>query len=130
MAEIARSRGWKTDSPSFIALAEDARTGNATALEVIDEGTRALAVGIVNTLATLDIRTVVLGGGVTQAGEIFWNPLRKHVKHESRFTSFLENLDLRSAELDRNAGVLGAALGVISEIEALDHVPNLSEQRG
>ena len=130
MAEIARTRGWKSDSPSFIALAEDARSGNSTALEVIDEGTRALAVGIVNTLATLDIRTVVLGGGVTQAGDIFWNPLREHVKNEARFTSFLENLDLRSAQLDRDAGVIGAALGVISEIESLDRVPNLNKQRG
>ena len=130
MAEIARTRGWKSDSPSFIALAEDARSGNATALEVIDEGTRALAVGIVNTLATLDIRTVVLGGGVTQAGDIFWAPLRNHVKNEARFTSFLENLDLRSAQLDRDAGVIGAALGVISEIESLDRVPNLNKQRG
>jgi len=130
MAEIARSRGWKSDSHSFIALAEDARAGNATALEVIDEGTRALAVGIVNTLATLDIRTVVLGGGVTQAGDIFWNPLRKHVKNESRFTSFLENVDLRSAELDRNAGVIGAALGVIAELEKFDRVPHLNKQRG
>ncbi len=130
MAEIARTRGWKSDSPSFIALAEDARSGNATALEVIDEGTRALAVGIVNTLATLDIRTVVLGGGVTQAGDIFWSPLRNHVKNEARFTSFLENLDLRAAQLDRDAGVIGAALGVISEIEALDRVPHLNNQKG
>ena len=130
MAEIARTRGWKSDSPSFIALAEDARSGNSTALEVIDEGTRALAVGIVNTLATLDIRTVVLGGGVTQAGDIFWKPLREHVKNEACFTSFLENLDLRSAQLDRDAGVIGAALGVISEIESLDRVPNLNKQRG
>ena len=130
MAEIARTRGWKSDSPSFIALAEDARSGNSTALAVIDEGTRALAVGIVNTLATLDIRTVVLGGGVTQAGDIFWKPLREHVKNEACFTSFLENLDLRSAQLDRDAGVIGAALGVISEIESLDRVPNLNKQRG
>ena len=130
MAEIARTRGWKSDSPSFIVLAEDARSGNSTALEVIDEGTRALAVGIVNTLATLDIRTVVLGGGVTQAGDIFWKPLREHVKNEACFTSFLENLDLRSAQLDRDAGVIGAALGVISEIESLDRVPNLNKQRG
>ena len=52
------------------------------------------------------------------------------MKNEARFTSFLENLDLRSAQLDRDAGVIGAALGVISEIESLDRVPNLNKQRG
>jgi glucokinase len=129
MAEIARSRGWKSDSNSFIELAEDARAGNATALEVIDEGTRALAVGIVNTLATLDICTVVIGGGVTQAGDIFWKPLREHVQNEARFTSFLENIDLRSAQLSRDAGVIGAALGVISQLESLERIPTLTKGR-
>jgi glucokinase len=130
MAEIAKTRGWKSNSYSFIELADDARSGNAIALEVINEGTRALAVGIVNTLATLDIRTVVLGGGVTQAGDIFWNPLRRHVEKEAQFTSFLQSIDLRSAELSRDAGIIGAALGVISKLGPLDQIPTLSTQRG
>ena len=114
MVAIAHERGWKGD-PSFIALADSARLGDATALEVIDQGARALAIGIVNSIGSLDIRTVVIGGGVSQAGDIYWNPLRYHVKNESRFTDFISNADLRLAQLQRDAGIVGAALGVLDE---------------
>ena len=114
MVAIAQERGWNGDS-SFIALADSARLGDSTALEVIDEGARALAIGIVNSIGSLDIRTVVIGGGVSQAGDVYWNPLRHHVKNESRFTDFISDADLRLAQLQRDAGIVGAALGVLDE---------------
>jgi len=112
MVEIAIERGWQGAS-SFIELAESARSGDATAIEVIDEGARALAIGIINAIGSLDIRTVVLGGGVSQAGEIYWKPLRHHIQNEARFTGFISEVDLRPAQLQRDAGIVGAALGVL-----------------
>lgn len=112
MVAIARLRGWSSGE-SFVDLAEDARSGNAIALEVIDEGARALAIGIINTLGNLDITTVVVGGGVSQAGDVYWEPLRRHVKNESKYAGFLNEIVLRPAELNRDAGLIGAALGVL-----------------
>ena len=68
---------------------------------------------LINTLGNLDITTVVVGGGVSQAGEIYWEPLRRHVKNESRYSGFLNDIILRPAELHRDAGLIGAALGVL-----------------
>ena len=113
MVEHALSIGWQSEQHDFRKLAEDARNGNRFAIESIDHGTLALANAIVNVLGILDINTVVIGGGVSQAGEIYWAPLRKHVLHEAKFAGFLEEIDLRPAKLDRNAGLLGAALGVL-----------------
>ena len=59
-------------------------------------------------------RVVVIGGGVAQAGEIFWEPLQKHIETESKAIGFLKNIQLRKAELERDAGILGAALAVLS----------------
>ena len=115
MVAIAEGRGWKSDSRSFIELAADARSGSDIAIEVIDEGARALAIGITNALTTLDIRTVVLGGGVAQAGEVYWKPLREHVVNEARFTDFLADIQVKPAELERDSGLIGAALGVFDE---------------
>lgn len=112
MVAIAQSRGW-IGGTTFVDLAADARNGNVIALEVVDEGARALALGIINTLGNLDITTVVVGGGVTQAGEIYMEPLRKHVKNESKYSGFLSDIVLRQAELSRDAGIIGAALGVL-----------------
>lgn len=113
MVEYAQELGWKGPTADFKSLAEDARNGDELALASIDRGSRALANAIVNVLDILDINTVVVGGGVSEAGDIYWEPLRKHVKNESKFAGFLEEIDLRAAKLDRNAGLLGAALGVL-----------------
>ena len=115
MVAIARERGWSGGEFGFKDLAESARQGNSIALEVIDEGTRALAIGIVNSIGSLDLRTVVVGGGVAQAGDIYWEPFRFHLKNESRFTDFIADIDARPAELQRDAGILGAALGVLDQ---------------
>jgi glucokinase len=112
MVAIAQDLGWEGE-PTFIALVDSARQGNAIALRVIDEGTRALAVGIVNVIGCLDITNVVLGGGVTESGAIFWEPLRKHVDEEAAFMGFLGKIHLHKAALVRDAGVLGAALAVL-----------------
>ena len=113
MVEHALSIGWQSEQHDFRNLAEAARKGDRFAIESIDRGTLALANAIVNVLGILDINTVVIGGGVSQAGDIYWNPLRKHVLHEAKFAGFLEEIDLRPAKLDRDAGLLGAALGVL-----------------
>lgn len=112
MVLAASSLGWNGGS-SFIDLAEDARKGNEIALSVIDSGARALAIGIVNTLVNLDISNVVVGGGVSQSGDIYWTPLRRHVVDEARHVGFLKEITLRPAELSRDAGLVGAALSVL-----------------
>ena len=63
----------------------------------------------------MDLQTVVVGGGVAQAGEIYWEPLRRHLKNEAQYAGFLSNLDLRPAKLQRDAGILGAALGIFDK---------------
>ncbi|MBP7897600.1 MAG: ROK family protein [Candidatus Planktophila sp.] len=113
MVAQAQARGWKSTDTSFIALVEDAKKGDALALSAIDDGTKALAVGIINALGSLDISHVVIGGGVTESGEIFWGPLREHVKKEASFIGFLREIHLHKAALVRDAGVLGAALAVL-----------------
>lgn len=113
MVKFALRAGWKSEDESFIALAEAARAGDSIALTAIDQGAHALAVGIVNVCAITDVDVVVIGGGVAQAGEIYWLPLINHIKVETSQIDFLKGIDLRRAELSRDAGLLGAALGVM-----------------
>jgi glucokinase len=77
------------------------------ALEVIDEGMRALAAGIATTATELDVTTFVLGGGVSRAGEVIFEPLRRHVA-EFAALPYVADLEIRPAVLE-NAGLLGAA---------------------
>ena len=106
LVAAARERGWR-GGPDAQALAADARAGNAVALEVIEVGMRALAAGIATTATELDVRTFVLGGGVSRAGEVVLGPLRRHLR-DFAVLGYVRDLEVRPAVLD-NAGLLGAA---------------------
>lgn len=106
MVEAAKEAGW-TGGDDAEALTADARAGDEIALEVIDFGMRALAAGIAATATLLDVPHFVLGGGVSKAGDVIFDPLRRHLK-EFAVLSFVTDLEVRPAELE-NAGLLGAA---------------------
>lgn len=114
MVRRAHELGWRNDKDDFITLAESARNADPLAIKAIDEGAHALAVGIINVAAIADLELVVIGGGVSQAGDIYWQPLLRHIAAESKDISFLRGLKIKKAELLRDAGLLGAALGVLS----------------
>lgn len=109
----AKKLGWAVDSNSFVDVAESARNGDRFAIEAIEIGAKALAVGMVNFVGSLDISNIVIGGGVAQAGEVYWNPLMKHIRKEAEFAGFLRELKVSAAKLSTDAGLIGAALGVL-----------------
>jgi glucokinase len=113
MVAIAKQGGWKSSSASFIDVAAAARAGDAAAINAIDIGSKALAVGMVNFVGSLDISHIVIGGGVAQAGEIYWSPLMKHIRAEAEYAGFLSELKVSPAKLSLDAGLIGAALGVL-----------------
>jgi len=109
MVEYARSLGWNSGS-DFIALAQSAREGDPRALSAIDRGSLALAVGITNVLNILDIHTVVIGGGVSFAGPIYWDPFLTHFAEERHHAGFLDEVNVYPAKLQADAGLIGASL--------------------
>ena len=113
MVALAKELGWQGTIDSFIEVAASARAGDAFALQAIETGSKALAVGLVNLVGSLDIGHIVIGGGVAQAGDIYWNPLLKHIRAEAEFYGFLRDLKVSPAKLTTDAGLIGAALGVL-----------------
>ena len=113
MVAKAKALGWQSQSSSFVDLAQAARDGVGPAVDAIEIGSKALAVGIVNFVESLDISTVVIGGGVALAGDVYWEPLLRHVSAEAKYSGFLGNLKVLPAKLKGDAGLIGAALSVI-----------------
>jgi len=109
MVEYARRFGWNAGQ-DFKALAQSAREGDPIALDAIDKGTLALAVGITNVLNILDLHTVVIGGGVSFAGPIYWEPFLQHFKAERNHAGFLDKVNVYPAKLQADAGLVGASL--------------------
>jgi glucokinase len=106
LVAAARARGWSGGNDAR-ALTRDAGSGDAVARAVIDEGMRALAAGIATTATELDVTTFVLGGGVSRAGEVVFEPLRRHLLDFATLP-YVTGVEVRPAVLE-NAGLLGAA---------------------
>lgn len=109
MVARARQAGWRPDEPEADAevLAADAAAGDPVAQRVFDDGAQALAAGIVSTAVTVDLTFVVIGGGVSKAGPVLFDPLQQWVKRLAQLP-FVDDLTVRPAVLD-NAGLVGAA---------------------
>ena len=115
MVKYALQLGWKNPIHTFESLSKDAISGDIAALKSLDRGTLALAHAITNVLCILDINLVVVGGGVIQAGPIYWDRLLSRMQSETRFAKFLSGVDLRKSQLNQDAGLIGAALGVMDK---------------
>ena len=88
---------------------EKAAAGDAIALEAFKIAGRGLGVAITSIMVTLSPDAFVIGGGVSQAGEMLNKYIREEV--DSRLTIFPPNtVKLIPAELGVYAGAIGAAL--------------------
>jgi glucokinase len=86
-----------------------ARAGDARALEGLAEVGRYLGIGIANMVVALTPDRVVLGGGISAAGELLLTPIAAELRRRVHVTS-LDEVELRIAELGTWAGAIGAAL--------------------
>ncbi|MFI5086338.1 MAG: ROK family protein [Actinomycetales bacterium] len=89
------------------AVAARARQGEPAALSVWTEAAHAIAFGIAQCVSLLGTDTVVLGGGLAQAGPLLFDPVRARV---DELLTFHRRPDLLAAELGQDAGLIGSAL--------------------
>jgi glucokinase len=87
---------------------EAAIAGDAIAQGIYNNAGFALGVAISNILVTITPRKVVIGGGVAQAGELLFNPIRRTV-NERVFVMPKDQVQIVPAELGTYAGMIGAA---------------------
>ncbi|MEU7425949.1 ROK family protein [Streptomyces sp. NPDC040750] len=81
--------------------------GDPDAVRVWQEAVDALADGLVTALTLLDPRTLIIGGGLAEAGEVLFEPLRDAVR---RRVTFQKLPAIVPAALGDTAGCLGAGL--------------------
>ncbi|MFH8771734.1 ROK family protein [Streptomyces sp. NPDC017958] len=82
-------------------------SGDPNAVRIWQEAVDALADGLVTALTLLDPRTLIIGGGLAEAGEVLFQPLRDAVR---RRVTFQKLPSIVPAALGDTAGCLGAGL--------------------
>ena len=88
-------------------LAALASAGDPHALQAFWRAGRALGIAIASAAALLDVRVVVIGGGLSQVPPL-WHALRTELAARARL-GFLSGLRVEPAALGQEAGLLGAA---------------------
>uniref|UniRef100_UPI000B1D5C17 ROK family protein n=1 Tax=Streptomyces caniscabiei TaxID=2746961 RepID=UPI000B1D5C17 len=88
-------------------LADRHHGGDPRASAVWQHAVDALADGLVTALTLLDPRTLIIGGGLAEAGDTLFAPLRAAVEHR---VTFQKVPTIVPAALGDTAGSLGAGL--------------------
>lgn len=91
-----------------------AAAGDPLALEVVQETAKYLGVGVANLINILNPEVVVICGGVTQAGDHLFAPLRREVVRRA-FKPAVEACRIVPGALPGTAGVVGAARAWIDQ---------------
>lgn len=105
--------GQKVDSKVIFDLAKE---GDDLAVMVVDRFAYYLGFALANVANLLNPSTIVLGGGVSKAGEFLAEKVRKNLV-EFSFPTIRDITKVKIAELGNDAGVIGAASLVLNEMK-------------
>ncbi|GAA3243451.1 ROK family protein [Nonomuraea helvata] len=114
LARWALDNGWSPSSgqadekADARALARDAAAGDPIAVAAFERGARALAGMIASTAAAVEITTVVVGGGVSAAGKVLFDPLERMLDDVSGL-AFVRAVRVHQSTLGVHAALAGAA---------------------
>lgn len=109
MVAWARRAGWQApDDADAAVLAAAALAGDEIPQAAFERAGQAVGMAIAGAAAVCDLDVAVIGGGVAQAGELLFDPVRRALKTYAGL-SYLAGLEVRAAELGGEAGLVGAA---------------------
>ena len=91
------------------AVTRAAREGDVAAMRCFDIVGTWLGAGLADLASILDPGCFVIGGGVSEAGELLLHPAREAYAHNLTGRTHRQLADLRLAELGPDAGLIGAA---------------------
>lgn len=100
--------GGKREAVSPKIICEAAEAGDELAREIFDFVADCLATMMASVAYLIQPQAFIIGGGVSAAGPILFDPLRRHL-NERLSPYFAERLVLKRAQLGNDAGVIGAA---------------------
>lgn len=97
-------------------IAEAAAEGDAVSIETLEETGYYIGIGVANAINILNPDKVVIGGGIAQAGELLFGPIRRTVEVNALHAP-LQACEILSAKLGDDAGVLGGAAMVLQRMK-------------
>lgn len=105
----AQAEGWRPGAAvTGVELADDARRGHPVACAAMQRAGRALGIAIASATHLCDLDVVALGGGLSQAGPLLFDPLEETFRRHARM-EFAREVRVVPTALGQTAGLVGAA---------------------
>lgn len=99
--------GGDLESVTGKLVTEAARQGDALSREVLAETGRYLGIGLTNLLHTVDPDRIIIGGGVSKAGDYILDNVKKTIEQRA-LTASAKQTDIRLSKLGDHATAIGA----------------------
>ena len=106
LLQLAGGNPESIDGPTVTAAA---REGDAAAIRCFEIVGSWLGAGLADLSAILDLGCFVIGGGVSEAGDLLLRPAREAYEHNLTGHAYRDLADVRLAQLGPDAGLIGAA---------------------
>jgi glucokinase len=106
LLELAGGDAAAIEGPHVTRAAEE---GDPAAVELLADLGRWLGEGIASIVAVLDPSMVVVGGGVSEAGDLLLEPARAAFRRQLTARGHRPEPEIRLATLGNDAGMIGAA---------------------
>jgi glucokinase len=113
IAQWATGHGWESQNGTAQEVADDAQRGHPVAIEALARAGHAIGRAVASVAALLDLQVVVIGGGVSQAGPLLFDPLQESLRRHAGL-DYARNVMVVRAELGQQAGLVGAAALVLA----------------
>lgn len=103
----------KYDVITSYEVFKEAEAGDEVSKDIINNAMTYLGIGVANAISTFDPEMIIIGGGVSKAGDVVFDTVKK-VVNKRCFKSMAESCEIVPAGLGSDAGVVGAvALAII-----------------
>ena len=97
-------------------IADAAGEGDAVACEVFEEIGAYVGIGVASIINLLNPEMVVVGGGVSQAGDLIFDPIRRAARANA-IKTMIDVCPIVPAKLGDDAGIFGGASLVLDALE-------------
>ena len=105
-SSIAEKAGWDLSKITPRLIADAAHEGDALALDVLEETGHWIGIALSNAVLLLDPDIIIIGGGIANAGEPLFEPIRRTLRARCQIGAF-DVEKVVQAELGTDAGVWG-----------------------
>jgi glucokinase len=116
-----RAHDEKTTSRDVV---DKARAGDRLAIDVLEEAGKWIAQAFGSMLNLLDLEACIVGGGVSEAGELLLEPIRRHLPDHC-WPQIYNGVKVVAADLRNDAGILGAAALAFERLVLLRSGPGM-----